>query len=261
MRAAREIRLGVGDLPRRDRGYLRGAPATAAAPAIAEGERCSPAPASTLARPLESDKPITLKASVHVSRAHGCSQSMETTASISEYALELRGESVRLTIETFDSTGFGPAKGTQGGERREFHHASVRWRRVYTGTARGQDGGVTLAFTGLQTSVDRTGGINFSNSTKSAVNPTVDCVTGGVGILPPLSSGTEREPRPLCAEALLCLGLSTLAPLPASAVQALGSIAPHALVEGRLPLLPEPGIHIRAQDFYRNESASFRQAK
>jgi hypothetical protein len=231
-------------------------------PAVSEGKRCPLPAASALASSLGSgDKPVILKASVTISREHGCSQSTESVSSITAYALALRGGSARLTVETFDSTSFGPSLGAFRAGRRDFSHESVRWRRAYTGTVQRKDGTLKLAFTKLETSVDLSGGIKFSDSTESAVTQTIDCAVGGVGVLPPLSSLGKPQPPAFCAEALLCLGLSELAPLPASAVDALGPIALRSLVEGRLTLLPEPGIDIEARDFYRHESASFRRAK
>jgi len=231
---------------------------------ILEGRRCAlaSAPLAASAPPLGcSDEPTSLKASVSIVSEHGCSKSTESTASLSEFALELRGHSARLAIETFDSTSFGPARGAFQKGQKDFTRNAVRWRRIYTGTVERSGGNLALQFAKQETSVDRRGGIIYSELKKSDVDQTVHCVASGVAVMPPIpEQPSSARQEPLCAEVLLCLGLVELAPLPGPALEALGPIAPRVLVDGHLPLRG-PGIEIRAKNLDGRELTSFRQPR
>ena len=138
----------------------------------------------------------------------------------------------------------------------------MRWRRIYTGTVERSGGKVALHFAKQETSVDRRGGIIYSELKRSDIAQTIHCVAGGVVLMPPLpDEPSSSNQQPFCADALLCLGLADLAPIPGSALEALEPIAPRVLVEGQLPLRGPPGIEIRAKNSDGRELTSFRQPR
>jgi hypothetical protein len=223
------------------------------AASVSEGKVCTPAVAAPVAARA------TFKAAVAISREHGCSQSSETTASLSDFTLVLDGNRARLTVETFDGSGFGPSLGAFRAGRREFAHDDTRWRRVYGGTVTRKGNDLVLHFTTLETSVDRRGGTSYGEVTTTAIDGTASCGTGGVGVAHPLihKVTTERPQADVCAQVLLCRDLLDLGPIPASAREALAPIAQRVLVDGRLPLGAGAALEVRAKNLYGHPMTSF----
>jgi hypothetical protein len=219
-----------------------------AAPVIIEGERC-PLPGS---RPLPADAQVSFKAEVTIAREHGCSQSSESVASISNFALALDGDRARLVVETFDGSSFGPSLGAYRAGRNQWTRHDARWRRVYAAALARKGSDLVLHFTSLETSVDRRGGTHYAELQKTAVDRSVTCAPGGLGM------GVADAPGSVaCGEVLLCQDLLDLAPFPADALEALQPIAKRALVEGRLPLRAGPGIQVRAKNWNGRSTTSF----
>ncbi len=219
-----------------------------AAPVIVEGARCAWIPS----RLPPADAQVSFKAEVNIGREHGCSQSSETLASISNFNLALDGDRVLLLVDTFEGTSFGPSLGAYRAGRDQWTHHHVRWHRAYQGTLARRGDDLVLHFTSLETSVDRRGGTHYAELQKTTVDRSATCGPGVIGMKVANSEGSLA-----CGEVLLCRDLLGLVPFAADAREALTPIAAGALIDERLPLRAGPGIQVRAEEFYGRSVASF----
>jgi hypothetical protein len=218
------------------------------APVITEGVRCALPPG----RPLAADAQVSFKAEVSLAREHGCSQSSETLASISNFTLGLDHDRARLVVVTFEGSGFGPSLGAYRAGRNQWTHRDVRWHREYAGTLAHRGGDLVLHFTSLETSIDRRGGTHYAELQKTTIDRSVACASDVIGM-----QVADAPDSVACGEVLLCQDLLDLAPFPADALEALQPIAKRALVEGGLPLRAGTGIQVRAKNWNGQSTTSF----
>jgi hypothetical protein len=203
--------------------------------------------------------PLVLRAKVHVASQHGCSQSEASQAVISEISLTVSGGQVKLAIEAFESSSFGPSAGRYMQGDRNFHRDSTRWRWTYTGVAERAGGKLLLQFNRLETVVDRRGGIDYQEPRHEAAATTVTCTEGTVGLLAPFSNrGEGASPEVAsCGAVVLCAGLLELVHIP---FESLTPLAPRTLIDGALPLLPGKGIDVDVRHFHSLDLTSFRRS-
>jgi len=220
-----------------------------------EGAVCSP----RAGRPI-TDEALSFRVKVELGFEHGCSQSMESTGSITELVINVNDrDEATIIAETFEDETFGPSLGEFRRGGRQFVHHSTRVKKTWRGRAFRTPGLVRLQIERVETAVDASGGIHYGPPMAAKVSYEIVCRDSGLLVGPAWSSlrTDETPPPPTCARTLACEGIYELVPIKDERLQQRRAFV---LPGGALPLLPGSGIDISSKVFHGDDWNHFRRA-